>query len=100
MIVTVNNGDVDFALKVLKRKLQREGMFKEMKRRSHYEKPSERKARERKEAIRRIRKQERKKRLRWRHRPKVRYYRRSDELMRDTLTRWTLKGCILNRCMI
>ena len=54
----VNN--VDQALKVLKKKLQREGVFREMKLRRAFEKPSERRAREKAEAIRRGRKLERK----------------------------------------
>ncbi len=50
----------DQALKALKKKLQREGVFREMKLRRHYEKPSERRAREAAEAVRRARKMERK----------------------------------------
>ena len=45
--------NVDQALKVLKKRMQREGIFREMKLRSHYEKPSEKKTREKAEAIRR-----------------------------------------------
>ena len=52
---------VDQALKVLKKKMQREGVFREMKLRGHYEKPSERRVREKAEAIRRARKLARKK---------------------------------------
>ena len=59
--VFVRDNNVDQALKALKKKMQREGVFREMKLRSHYEKPSERKARERSEAIRRARKVARKK---------------------------------------
>ncbi len=58
--VTVRDNNVDQALKVLKKKLQREGVFREMKLRRAFEKPSERKAREKAEAIRRGRKLERK----------------------------------------
>ena len=58
--VTVRDNNVDQALKALKKKLQREGVFREMKLRRAYEKPSERKAREKAEAIRRARKLERK----------------------------------------
>ena len=54
--VTVRDNNVDQALKALKKKLQREGVFREMKLRRSYEKPSERKARERAEAVRRHRK--------------------------------------------
>jgi small subunit ribosomal protein S21 len=59
--VFVRDNNVDQALKALKRKMQREGVFREMKLRGHYEKPSERKVRERAEAIRRARKLARKK---------------------------------------
>ena len=58
--VTVRDNNVDQALKALKKKMQREGVFREMKLRRAYEKPSERKAREKAEAIRRARKLERK----------------------------------------
>ncbi len=61
MQVQVRDNNVDQALRVLKKKLQREGVFREMKLRQHYEKPSERKAREKAEAIRRARKLARKK---------------------------------------
>ena len=54
--VTVRDNNVDQALKALKKKMQREGVFREMKLRRTYEKPSERKARERAEAVRRHRK--------------------------------------------
>ncbi len=60
MQVTVRDNNVDQTLKVLKKKMQREGIFREMKLRRSYEKPSERKAREKAEAIRRARKLERK----------------------------------------
>ena len=61
MQVLVRDNNVDQALKALKKKMQREGIFREMKRRSHYEKPSEKRVRERAEAIRRHRKAQRKK---------------------------------------
>ena len=60
MLVQVRDNNVDQALKALKKKMQREGIFREMKLRKSYEKPSERKARERAEAVRRARKMERK----------------------------------------
>jgi len=56
----VRDNNVDQALKALKKKMQREGIFREMKLRDHYEKPSEKKAREKAEAIRRARKLARK----------------------------------------
>lgn len=58
--VLVRNNNVDQALRALKKKMQREGVFREMKIRRHYEKPSERRAREKAEAIRRARKLARK----------------------------------------
>lgn len=61
MQVLVRDNNVDQALKALKKKMQREGIFREMKLRGHYEKPSERKVREKAEAIRRARKLARKK---------------------------------------
>ena len=60
MQVLVRDNNVDQALKALKKKMQREGIFREMKLRRHYEKPSEKRARERAAAIRRARKLERK----------------------------------------
>ena len=59
--VFVRDNNVDQALKALKKKMQREGVFREMKLRGHYEKPSERRVREKAEAIRRARKLARKK---------------------------------------
>ena len=60
--VNVRDNNVDQALKVLKKKMQREGIFREMKLRKNYEKPSEKKAREKSESARRWRKMERKNR--------------------------------------
>jgi small subunit ribosomal protein S21 len=56
MQVFVRDNDVNAALRALKRKLQREGVFREMKRRRAYEKPSERRVREKAEGVRRRRK--------------------------------------------
>ena len=53
--VNVKDNNVEQALRNLKKKMQREGLFKEMKLRKHYEKPSLRKAREKEESIRRVR---------------------------------------------
>jgi small subunit ribosomal protein S21 len=58
--IFVRDNNVDQALKALKKKMQREGTFREMKRRNHYEKPSEKRAREAAEAVRRARKLARK----------------------------------------
>jgi len=54
--VLVRDNNVEQAMKVLKKKLQREGVFRELKRKRFYEKPSERRARESGEAVRRARK--------------------------------------------
>jgi small subunit ribosomal protein S21 len=58
--VLVRDNNVDQAMRVLKKKMQREGIFREMKQRKAYEKPSVRKAREKAEAVRRARKAARK----------------------------------------
>ncbi len=60
MQVTVRDNNVDQALRALKKKMQREGIFREMKMRRNYEKPSEKRAREKAESIRRHRKMLRK----------------------------------------
>jgi|TARA_B110000902_G_C13784988_1_gene389761 small subunit ribosomal protein S21 len=61
MQVSVRDNNVDQALRVLKKKLQGEGVFREMRLKQHFEKPSEKKARQKAEAIRRARKLARKK---------------------------------------
>ncbi len=61
MQVIVRDNNVEQALRALKKKMQREGLFREMRTRSAYEKPSERRAREKAEGIRRARKLARKK---------------------------------------
>ncbi|MBI1234265.1 MAG: 30S ribosomal protein S21 [Alphaproteobacteria bacterium] len=58
--IVVRDNNVEQALRALKKKMQREGTFREMKRRTHYEKPSEKRARQKAEAIRRARKLARK----------------------------------------
>jgi small subunit ribosomal protein S21 len=60
MQILVRDNNIDQALRVLKKKLQREGVYREMKLRRHYEKPSEKRAREHAAAISRARKAERK----------------------------------------
>src|ERR1700754_734473 len=62
--VLVRDNNVDQALRVLKRKMQREGVFRELKRRRFYEKPSERAAREKSDAVRRRWQLARKQRIR------------------------------------
>jgi small subunit ribosomal protein S21 len=61
MQILVRDNNIEQALRVLKKKMQREGVFREMKARRAYEKPSERRTREKAEAIRRSRKAARKK---------------------------------------
>ncbi|MEC7258262.1 MAG: 30S ribosomal protein S21 [Pseudomonadota bacterium] len=61
MQVSVRDNNVDQALRALKKKLQREGVFREMKLKQHFETPSETKARENAEAIGRARNLARKK---------------------------------------
>lgn len=56
VLVFVRDDNVDQALRALKKKMQREGIFKEIKLRRHFEKPSEKRVREKSEAIRRTRK--------------------------------------------
>ncbi len=60
MQVVVRDNNVDQAMRALKKKLQREGVYREMKMRRSYEKPSEKKAREQAAAVRRSRKLDRK----------------------------------------
>ena len=60
MQVFVRDNDINSALRVLKRKMQRDGTFREMKRRRAYEKPSERRMREKMQSVRRHRKTMRK----------------------------------------
>jgi len=58
--IVVRDNNIDQALKVLKKKMQREGTIREIKRRRFYEKPSEKRVRRKAEAIRRARKVARK----------------------------------------
>jgi small subunit ribosomal protein S21 len=58
MIVRVNNNDVEFALRVLKKKVQKAGMIREIRRRQYYEKPSEQRRRKKREGIKNARKRE------------------------------------------
>jgi len=59
--IDVRDNNVEQALRVLKKRLQREGVFREMRLREHYEKPSVKRARKKAEGIRRVRKLARKK---------------------------------------
>jgi small subunit ribosomal protein S21 len=58
--VLVRDNNIEQALRVLKKKMQREGIFREMKARRAHEKPSERKTRQQAEAVRRAHKLARK----------------------------------------
>jgi small subunit ribosomal protein S21 len=62
--VFVRDNNVEQALRVLKKKMQREGVFREMRRRRFYEKPSEQTARKKSDAVRRMRKLARKQAIR------------------------------------
>ncbi|MFT6084405.1 MAG: small subunit ribosomal protein S21 [Alphaproteobacteria bacterium] len=64
MLVEVRDNNVEQAIKILKRRMQREGIFREMKLRMFHEKKSVKKARCKSEAIRRSRKLDRKRRQR------------------------------------
>ncbi|WP_176083092.1 30S ribosomal protein S21 [Martelella sp. HB161492] len=61
MQVIVRDNNIEQALRVLKKRMQREGIFREMRARRAYEKPSEKRNRQEAEAVRRHRKLERKK---------------------------------------
>ena len=61
--VIVRDNNVEKALRVLKKKLQKDGLFRELRLRQHYEKPSLKKQRKLKESLRRIAKEKRLKRL-------------------------------------
>jgi small subunit ribosomal protein S21 len=58
--ILVRDNNIEQALRVLKKKMQREGVFREMKARRAFEKPSEKRARQKAEAVRRHRKLARK----------------------------------------
>lgn len=62
--IVVRDNNVEQALRALKKKLQREGLFREMKARKSFEKPSEKRKREKQEAVRRWRKLDRKRKER------------------------------------
>ena len=64
MEVEVRNNNIEKALRVLKKKLQKDGLFRELRIRQFYEKPSEKKLRKKKESLRRIAKDKRLRALR------------------------------------
>lgn len=55
MKVLVRDGDVERAIRMLKRKMVKEGVMRELKQRTHFEKPSEEKRRRHAAAVRRAR---------------------------------------------
>lgn len=61
--VTVRNNNVKTALRILKKKLEQDGVMMELRRRQFYEKPSEKRREAKKQSIRRTKKRE-KERLR------------------------------------
>ena len=60
MKILVRDNNVEMALRVMKKKLQREGFFRQLKATEAFEKPSEKRVREKAEAVRRARKAARK----------------------------------------
>lgn len=62
MEVDVEDGKVDVAIKTLKKKLNRAGIFRKIKEKRFYEPPSAKKQRKRKEILRRAKKKQRKQR--------------------------------------
>ena len=58
--ITVRNNNVDQAMRVLKKKLQKEGVLKEIKSRQYFEKPSAKRARKKAEGIKRYKRAEKK----------------------------------------
>ena len=61
MQVVVKNGNVERVMRTLKKKLQKEGLLKELKQRQYFEKPSAKKARKKAEGIKRYQRNLRKK---------------------------------------
>lgn len=61
--VNVHAGNVEQALRALKKKMQREGIFRVLKLKKHYEKPTEKRKRKEDESFRRKRKLDRKRYL-------------------------------------
>ena len=58
--ITVRNNNVDQAMRVLKKKLQKEGVLREIKSRQYFEKPSAKRARKKAEGIKRYKRAEKK----------------------------------------
>jgi small subunit ribosomal protein S21 len=58
IFVKVQNNDIDFALRILKKKVQKSGLLRDLRRLRYYEKPSDRRRRQKKEAMKNTRKRE------------------------------------------
>ena len=58
LVIDVKNNDVEFALRILKKQVQKSGLLRELRRRRHYEKPSERRRRQKRDGIKNTRKRE------------------------------------------
>jgi small subunit ribosomal protein S21 len=56
LAIEVKHNDVEFALRLLKRQVQKAGLLRELRRRRHYEKPSERRRRQQRAGIKNTRK--------------------------------------------
>ncbi len=59
MIEVEVRGDIEYAVRQLKKKLQLDGIKRELKRRESYEKPSVRRRRKKAESLRKLRKYQR-----------------------------------------
>jgi ribosomal protein S21 len=59
LAIEVKNNDVEFALRLLKKQMQKSGLIRELRRRKQYEKPSERRRRQKRDGLRNTRKRER-----------------------------------------
>jgi small subunit ribosomal protein S21 len=58
LVIEVKNNDVEFALRLLKKQVQKSGLLREIRRRRYYEKPSERRRRQKRDGIKNTRKRE------------------------------------------
>jgi small subunit ribosomal protein S21 len=56
--IEVKHNDVEFALRLLKKQLQKSGLLRELRRHQQYEKPSERRRRQKRTGIKNTRKRE------------------------------------------
>jgi len=56
VLVEVRNGNLEKAMRVLKKKVQKEGLLKELKDRQYYTKPSEKRREAKKQGIKNVKK--------------------------------------------